>query len=172
MQDDHDFYYYVLHGGFKGIKPFVFGVDAVYFRDRSNLTPALGTAGAVRGQQTDSFLVMPSVSGNFGFFTFLLQPMVIFGTVDSGINAAVPTQIDLSAGKVPGRMRARRHDGGAPTERTAQQYYFTYIDRVPHGDICRILDARREEMMALMRASPRTMAVIDTLPTVRASGRC
>ena len=79
LQNDHDFYYYVLHGGFKGIKPFVFGVDAVYFRDRSNLTPALGTAGAVRGQQTDTFLIMPSVSGNFGLFTFLLQPMVIFG---------------------------------------------------------------------------------------------
>ena len=42
----------------------------------------------MRGQQTDSFLVMPSVSGNFGFLTFLLQPMVVFGAVDSGLLAA------------------------------------------------------------------------------------
>ncbi len=97
LQNDHDFYYYVLHGGFKGIKPFVFGVDAVYFRDRSNLTPALGTAGAVRGQQTDTFLIMPSVSGSFGLFTFLLQPMIIFGEVDGGLVGGVQPEYDVFA---------------------------------------------------------------------------
>ena len=82
---------------FKGIKPLVFGLDMAYFRDRSNLTPALGTAGAVRGQKTDSFLVMPSFSGNFGILSVLLQPMFIFGSVDSGLVAGAQPEYDVFA---------------------------------------------------------------------------
>ena len=40
----------------------------------------------------------------------------------------------------------------APERSEAAPYYFTYIDKVPHGDICQILEAQREEMMALMRS--------------------
>jgi hypothetical protein len=86
--------YYVGHVSWKGLKPMVFGLDVAYFRDRSNLTPALGTAGAVRGQKTDTFLIMPSWSGSFGILTALLQPMIILGTQDSGINALAPAQIE------------------------------------------------------------------------------
>jgi hypothetical protein len=68
-----------------------------YFRDRSNLTPALGTAGAVRGQKTDTFLIMPSFSGNFGIFTVLLQPMLIVGSVDGGIVAGAQPEYDVFA---------------------------------------------------------------------------
>jgi hypothetical protein len=83
LQNDHDFWYYVGHMAFKGAKPFVFGLDAVYFRDRSNLTPAVFQGLAFRGQKTDSVLIMPSASGSFGPITFLVQPMLLFGHVDS-----------------------------------------------------------------------------------------
>ena len=43
------------------------------------------------------------------------------------------------------------HDGNARTERSCA-VHFTYIDKVPHGDICQILEAQREETIALMRS--------------------
>lgn len=39
----------------------------------------------------------------------------------------------------------------APDRSEAAEYYFTYIDRVPAGDICAILDQQRHETLALMR---------------------
>ena len=39
-----------------------------------------------------------------------------------------------------------------PEPSEAAPYYFTYIDKVPHGDICQILEAQREETIALMRS--------------------
>jgi hypothetical protein len=97
LQNDHDFMYYVGHVAFKGIKPMVIGLDAAYFRDRSNLTPALGTTGAVRGQKTDTFLIMPSFSASFGPITALLQPMLILGTVDGGLVGGVQPEYDVFA---------------------------------------------------------------------------
>jgi hypothetical protein len=85
LQNDHDFWYYVFHAAFKGMKPFTFGLDIVYFRDRSSLTdPNLGAA-PVSGRTTDSVLIMPSWSGTFGPITALLQPMIVFGSADSAV---------------------------------------------------------------------------------------
>jgi hypothetical protein len=38
----------------------------------------------------------------------------------------------------------------APDRSEAAEYYFTYIDQVPAGDICRILDAQLPETLALL----------------------
>jgi uncharacterized damage-inducible protein DinB len=37
----------------------------------------------------------------------------------------------------------------SPDRTEAAEYYFTYIDKVPPGDICEILATQREEMLAL-----------------------
>ena len=39
----------------------------------------------------------------------------------------------------------------APDRTEAAEYYFTYIDRVPEGDICELLDAQGKETLALLR---------------------
>jgi hypothetical protein len=72
-------------------------LDAVYFRDRSNLTPGVAAGLAFRGQKTDSFLIMPSWSGSFGPLTALLQPMFIFGSVDGGVVGGVQPEYDVFA---------------------------------------------------------------------------
>jgi hypothetical protein len=106
LQNDNDFWYYVAHLAFKGAKPFVFGLDAVYFRERATGAPncaavtapaaaCSGGLGALVGQQTDTVLIMPSFSGSFGPITALLQPMIIWGTVDS--STAVDTEYDVFA---------------------------------------------------------------------------
>jgi hypothetical protein len=74
--------YYVGHFAFSGMKPMVFGLDVAYFRDRSNLTPAVNAGLAFRGQKTDTFLIMPSFSTTFGPITALLQPMLVVGSMD------------------------------------------------------------------------------------------
>lgn len=38
----------------------------------------------------------------------------------------------------------------APDRTEAAEYYFTYIDQVPGGDICEILDAQAAETLALL----------------------
>jgi hypothetical protein len=90
LQNDHDFTYYVGHVSYKGLKPMVFALDAVYFRDRSSTSLAAAAGNAFVGQKTDSFLIMPSWSGSFGILTALLQPMLLFGTVDGGFAAGRP----------------------------------------------------------------------------------
>jgi hypothetical protein len=85
--------YYVFHLQHKGMKPMVLGLDAVYFRDRSLVTPAATN----RGQKTDTVLIMPSFSGTFGPITALLQPMVILGSVDGGFVAGVQPEYDVFA---------------------------------------------------------------------------
>jgi hypothetical protein len=42
LTNDHDFWYYVFHASYKGAKPMVLALDAVYFRDRSNISAAGG----------------------------------------------------------------------------------------------------------------------------------
>jgi hypothetical protein len=83
LTNDHSFWYYVFHASYKGAKPMVLALDMVYFRDRSSLTPAVAAGAAFQGQQTDSFLIMPSFSGTFGPITALLQPMILLGQADS-----------------------------------------------------------------------------------------
>jgi hypothetical protein len=39
----------------------------------------------------------------------------------------------------------------APDRTEAAEYYFTYIDQVPGGDICRILDAQLAETLPLLQ---------------------
>jgi hypothetical protein len=97
LQNDHDFMYYIGHVAFKGAKPMVFGLDVAYFRDRSNLTPAVFNGLAFRGQKTDSFLIMPSWSGSFGILTALLQPMIILGTQDGAFVGGVQPEYDVFA---------------------------------------------------------------------------
>jgi hypothetical protein len=41
-----------------------------------------------------------------------------------------------------------------PDRSEAAEYYFTYIDQVPAGDICEILRAQLPETLALLRAIP------------------
>ena len=41
-----------------------------------------------------------------------------------------------------------------PERSEAAEYYFTYIGKVPEGDICQILDAQRVEIPALFGAIP------------------
>ena len=38
-----------------------------------------------------------------------------------------------------------------PEPSEAAPYYFTYIDKVPSGDVCQILEAQRGETIALLR---------------------
>jgi hypothetical protein len=40
----------------------------------------------------------------------------------------------------------------APDKTEAADYYFTYIDQVGTGDVCRILESQGEETVALLRA--------------------
>jgi hypothetical protein len=39
-----------------------------------------------------------------------------------------------------------------PDRTEAADYYFTYIDRVPSGDICGMLEAQLGEALALLRS--------------------
>jgi len=41
-----------------------------------------------------------------------------------------------------------------PERSEAAEYYFTYIDKVPAGDICRILESQSVEIPALLEAIP------------------
>ena len=41
-----------------------------------------------------------------------------------------------------------------PVRDEAAEYYFKYIDLVPEGDICAILDAQRRETVAFLRSIP------------------
>jgi DinB family protein len=41
-----------------------------------------------------------------------------------------------------------------PERSEAAEYYFTYIDKVPEGDICRILESQSTEIPALLEAIP------------------
>ena len=83
LTNDHNFTYYVFHASYKGAKPMVLALDVVYFRDRSNLTAAVAQGAAFQGQKTDSVLIMPSFSGTFGPVIALVQPMLLFGKVDT-----------------------------------------------------------------------------------------
>ncbi len=46
-----------------------------------------------------------------------------------------------------------------PDRTEAAEYYFTYIDKVPSGDICRILDAQLPETVAFLRGISETQSL-------------
>src|SRR5262245_20085416 len=45
-----------------------------------------------------------------------------------------------------------------PDRTEAADYYFTYIDQVPEGDICEILEAQAADALALFRSIPESRA--------------
>jgi hypothetical protein len=47
----------------------------------------------------------------------------------------------------------------APDRTEAPEYYFTYIDQVPSGDICAILDAQATETLAFLAAIPEEVSL-------------
>src|SRR5438094_798633 len=50
-----------------------------------------------------------------------------------------------------GLLDAERVMRIAPDRTEAAEYYFTYIDKVPEGDICDILEAQSGETLALLQ---------------------
>jgi hypothetical protein len=91
LQNDNDFWYYVFHAAYKGVKGHVIALDTVYFRERFTGAPSCAVAGCVggvlastTGQKTDSVLIMPSWSGKLGPVAALVQPMFLLGSVESG----------------------------------------------------------------------------------------
>ncbi len=77
-------------------KPFRFTLAATYFRDRYD-----------QNQETDTFLIMPSVAGSIGILSGMIQPMAVFGSVDT--NAG--TDYDVSAFGFIGILRANLAGG-------------------------------------------------------------
>jgi hypothetical protein len=68
--DNNDMYY---NFGIKyDMKPWRFALDTTYFRFRFN-----------QAQDVDTVLIRPSAVGNMGIISVLVQPMFIFGTVDT-----------------------------------------------------------------------------------------
>jgi hypothetical protein len=45
-----------------------------------------------------------------------------------------------------------------PTSQEASEYYFRYIDLVPAGDICSVLEVQHEEALAFFRSIPEDVA--------------
>jgi hypothetical protein len=78
LQNDNDDVYYVFEGSYD-LKPYQFGLSVSYFRFRFD-----GASGQTRaGAKLDSVLIQPYVTGSFGPFRALLQPMFALGTADS-----------------------------------------------------------------------------------------
>ncbi len=78
LQNDNDDAYYVFEGSYDW-KPYQIGLSVAYFRFRFD-----GASGQTRaGAKLDSVLVQPYVTGTFGPFRALLQPMFVFGSADS-----------------------------------------------------------------------------------------
>jgi len=73
LTNDNDDMYYNL-GAVYDLKPWRFSVDATYFRFRFD-----------QGDDVDTVSIRPAVAGKMGAFSFLAQPMFIFGSVDSNI---------------------------------------------------------------------------------------
>jgi hypothetical protein len=76
LTNDNDDMYYNF-GAKYDLKPWLFTLDATYFRFRFK-----------QGQDDDTVLIRPAVVGNLGMFSFLAQPMFVFGSVDSNVAGA------------------------------------------------------------------------------------
>jgi len=73
LTNDNDDFYYTF-GAKYDMKPWRFGVDGAYFRYRFN-----------QEQDLDTGLIMASAVGNLGMISFLVQPMFVFGSVESNV---------------------------------------------------------------------------------------
>jgi hypothetical protein len=73
LTNDNDDIYYTF-GATYDMKPWQFGVNGAYFRFRFD-----------QGNDVDTAIIMPSAVGKAGPFSFLAQPMFVFGSVDSNI---------------------------------------------------------------------------------------
>jgi hypothetical protein len=71
LTNDNDDMYYTF-GATYDMKPWRFAVDASYFRFRFR-----------QNQEVDTAIIMPSAVGSVGMFSFLVQPMFVFGSVDA-----------------------------------------------------------------------------------------
>ncbi len=80
------------------LKPWRFALDATYFRFRFNQT-----------QDSDTVLIMPSVSGSMGIFSGIIQPMFIFGSVDS--NDPAQPNYDVAAFGAIGKIEVSLMNG-------------------------------------------------------------
>jgi len=94
LTNDNDDLYYTF-GAVYDMKPWRFALDGAYFRYRFNQT-----------QDIDTVSITPSVVGNLGMFSFLAQPMFVFGSVDAngGTDYDVASfgfigQVELKLGK-------------------------------------------------------------------------
>jgi len=89
LTNDNDFVYYTFGVGYS-LKPHRVQLDVAYFRER--FQGAGGGTGGVKvgfvGQETDSWLIMPSFSGTLGPVSFLVQPNLLLGTSEGGLDAA------------------------------------------------------------------------------------
>jgi hypothetical protein len=83
LTNDNDDMYYNFGAKYE-LKPWLFTLDATYFRFRFK-----------QGQDDDTVLIRPAVVGEVGIFSFLAQPMFVFGSVDS--NVAGAPDYDVSA---------------------------------------------------------------------------
>jgi hypothetical protein len=63
---------YYNFGAKYDLKPWLFSLDATYFRWRFN-----------QEQDSDTVLIRPAVVGNLGIVSFIAQPMFVFGSVDA-----------------------------------------------------------------------------------------
>jgi hypothetical protein len=71
LTNDTDDLYYTF-GAVYDMKPWRFALDAAYFRYRFTQT-----------QDVDTVSITPSIVGKMGMFSFLAQPMFVFGSVDA-----------------------------------------------------------------------------------------
>jgi hypothetical protein len=95
LTNDNDDLYYTF-GAVYDMKPWRFALDASYFRFRFNQT-----------QDTDTVMIMPSAVGSLGIFSFLAQPMFVFGSVDANGGPDYDVagfgfigQVELNLGKI------------------------------------------------------------------------
>lgn len=76
LTNDNDDLYYNFGAKYES-KPWSFAVDASYFRYRFD-----------QAFDVDTVSIRPSVVGKMGMFSFLVQPMFVFGSVDSNVAGA------------------------------------------------------------------------------------
>jgi hypothetical protein len=79
LTNDNDDVYYTA-GAIVDLTPITVGLDVAYFRFRF----AGATGLPFEGQENDTVLIMPSVTGEFGIVSFLVQPMLVWGEAEGG----------------------------------------------------------------------------------------
>jgi hypothetical protein len=100
LTNDNDDIYYTFGVEFDA-KPFIVGLNAAYFRFRFSGAGDQATA----GQEHDTVLIMPSITGNMGLVSFLVQPMLVWGEAQ-GTNAGGNRDFDVFAYGFIGQVEA------------------------------------------------------------------